>query len=335
MVLRPFEARHPLVLGAMPAGQRLGGVDVVAVGDLDAVGIAVVHGDDARPARSERGQQQRGGVARSHLRTVPIPPFPGNLFAGRGASPRIAGMALLPQPLGTRPRARAPARKAAPPPDDGVLYAPQGLAEGLRALSGEAVFQAIAARAGEPRFRRRRNGFATLLHIILEQQVSIDVAAAMHRRLVGLCEPLAPETFLALDDATLRSCGFSRQKMGYARGLAEAVRQGHLDFDRLEQADDEAAFAELVALKGIGRWSAEIYLIFALGRADVWPAADLGLQLAVGECLGLDGRVAEPRLREIGEAWRPWRSVAACLFWQSYLHKRGRAAPVLPAELYA
>lgn len=216
-----------------------------------------------------------------------------------------------------------------------TLLAPEGLDEGLRALAGETVFQAIVERAGTPRFRRRRNGFATLLHIILEQQVSIHAAAAMHRRLVELCRPLAPEPFLGLDDGTLRTCGFSRQKAGYARGLAAAVRDGDLDFARLAAEDDDAALSELVALRGIGRWSAEIYLIFALGRSDVWPAADLGLQFGVAECLGLGDRVPERRLREMGEAWRPWRSVAACLFWQSYLHRRNRTAPLLPAELYA
>jgi DNA-3-methyladenine glycosylase II len=216
-----------------------------------------------------------------------------------------------------------------------LIYAPQDLDEGVAALASEPVFRAILDRAGMPRFRRRRNGFATLLHIILEQQVSIDAAAAMHRRLAGLCQPLAPEPFLRLDDATLRACGFSRQKMDYARRLAQAVASGAFDFDRLEGTADAAALADLVALKGIGRWSAEIYLIFALGRSDVWPAADLGLQLAVTDCLGLDSRPGEPELREIGNAWAPWRSVAACLFWQSYLHARGRAAPLLSPELYA
>ena len=216
-----------------------------------------------------------------------------------------------------------------------ATYAPRGLAEGIGALAAEPVFRDIIATAGLPRFRRRRNGFGTLLHIILEQQVSIDAAAAMYRKLTGVCRPLLPEPFLALDEATLRSCGFSRQKMGYARDLAIAVRDGRFDFARLETADDETALATLVAVKGIGRWSAEIYLIFALGRADIWPAADLGLQLGVAECLGLGERPREPVLRDMGEAWRPWRTVAACLFWQSYLHARRRAAPVLPPELYA
>ena len=172
-----------------------------------------------------------------------------------------------------------------PPLADG-LYAPQGLDAGIAALRAEPVFAAILERAGPPCFRRRRNGFATLLHIILEQQVSIDAAAAMHRRLSSLCRPLAPEPFLALDDVTLRACGFSRQKMGYARDLAAKAAGGRFDFASLASADDEAAQAALRSLKGIGRWSAEIYLIFALGRPDIWPAADLGLQVAIGECFG-------------------------------------------------
>jgi DNA-3-methyladenine glycosylase II len=216
-----------------------------------------------------------------------------------------------------------------------VIYAPRGLEAGIAALGCDKVFVAILERAGAPRFRRRANGFPTLLHIILEQQVSIDAAAAMHRRLSETCRPLAPEPFLALDDATLKRCGFSRQKISYARGLAEAVASGRLDFAALALMPDEEARAALIALKGIGRWSAEVYLIVALGRPDIWPAADLGLQLAVAECLGLPERPREKDLREIGEQWRPWRSVAACLFWQSYLHARNRAAPILAPELYA
>jgi DNA-3-methyladenine glycosylase II len=216
-----------------------------------------------------------------------------------------------------------------------VAYAPEGLAEGISILTAEPVFSDILGLAGPPRFRRRRNGFGTLLHIILEQQVSIDAAAAMHQKLVGLCGPLAPETFLILDDATLRSCGFSRQKMGYARHLAGLLVSGKFDFVGLARADDEAAMAQLLSLKGIGRWSAEIYLIFALGRPDVWPAADLGLQIAIADRFGLESRPRERELRPLAEVWRPWRSVAACLFWQSYLHARNRTAPRLSEDLYA
>ena len=216
---------------------------------------------------------------------------------------------------------------------DPLMYAPEGLSEGIRTLGAEPVFAEILERAGPPRFRRRRNGFGTLLHIILEQQVSIDAAAAMHGRLVGLCNPLTPQAYLALDDATLRSCGFSRQKMGYARHLARMVDGGIFDFARLAAAEDEAALAELLSIRGIGRWSAEVYLLFALGRPNIWPAGDLGLQLAIGEHLRLGVRPDEAKTRRLGEAWRPWRSVATCLFWQSYLHARGRSAPRLPPEL--
>jgi DNA-3-methyladenine glycosylase II len=216
-----------------------------------------------------------------------------------------------------------------------VNYAPLGLDAGIAALAGDPVFAAILERCGAPRFRRRRNGWETLLHIILEQQVSIDAAAAMFRRLNEECRPLGPAGFLALDDAILRRCGFSRQKASYGRGLAEAVASGSLDFTRLATIGDDEALTALVGLKGIGRWSAEIYLIFALGRDDIWPAADLGLQFGVAAELGLGTRLGERELRELGDRWRPWRSVAACLFWQSYLHARKRAAPVLPAELYA
>jgi DNA-3-methyladenine glycosylase II len=215
------------------------------------------------------------------------------------------------------------------------LFAPQGLDDGIAALAGEPIFAAILERAGPPRFRRRRNGFETLLHIILEQQVSIDAAAAMFRRLHGLLGDVTPAAFLTVDEANLRLCGFSRQKAAYGRGLAEAVASGSLDFSRLAAAYDDEALAALVALKGIGRWSAEIYLIFAMGRDNIWPAGDLGLQLGIAADLGLAERPGETALREIGERWRPWRSVAACLFWQSYLHARKRSAPVLPAELYA
>ena len=217
----------------------------------------------------------------------------------------------------------------------GPAFAPRGLEEGIAALTSEPVFAAILERAGAPRFRRRRNRWETLLHIILEQQVSIDAAAAMFRRLNEECGPLTPAGFLTLDEATLRRCGFSRQKAAYGRGLSEAVTRGSLDFDRLAAASDDEALAALIALKGIGRWSAEIYLIFALGRDDVWPAADLGLQFGVAAELGLGDRLGERELRELGDRWRPWRTVAACLFWQAYLHARKRTAPVLPPELYA
>ena len=196
-------------------------------------------------------------------------------------------------------------------------WAPRALAEGLRVLSDEPVFQAIIDTAGAPRFRRRRNGFGTLLHIILEQQVSIDAAAAMYRRLAGLCETLTPESFLAHDDATLRACGFSRQKAEYARLLAMAVQSGVLDFARLEAADDETAFADLRRMKGIGRWSAEMFLMFHLMRPDLLPLDDLGLRRAMEKQFNRGKPMDRKKMRKIGERWAPYRSVASWYLWRS------------------
>lgn len=231
--------------------------------------------------------------------------------------------------------AETTAEQAEPqPPLPEAAYIPTGLAEGIEYLSCLAPFAEILATAGPPRFRRRRNSFGSLLHTFLGQQVSIEAAAAMFARLARLCRPLAPEPFLALDDETLRSCGFTRQKIGYGRDCARLVLTGDLDFGRLEKESDEEALRSLLALKGVGLWSAEIYLLFSLGRPDIWPAADLGLQIAAAECFGLSARPDERSLRQLSEAWRPWRSVAACLLWHAYLHTRGRSSPPLPAELY-
>ena len=123
--------------------------------------------------------------------------------------------------------------------------------------------------------------------------------------------------------------------MGYARDLAAGGGRRQSRFCPAAEAGDDDAVGRPRRLKGIGRWSAEIYLIFALGRPDIWPAADLGLQIGVGECLGLASAPGRARVARARRAWRPWRSVAACLFWQSYLHARNRTAPVLPPELYA
>jgi DNA-3-methyladenine glycosylase II len=213
----------------------------------------------------------------------------------------------------------------APP---GAPLAPHGLAQGVAALAQrDADLAAVPALAGMPCFALRPPGFATLLHIILEQQVSVAAAAAMRAKLLQRCRPLTPGRFLALDDATLRECGFSRQKTAYARGLAEAIRDGRFDPKALARRDDEAAMAELTGLRGIGRWTAEVYLLFALGRADVWPAADLGLQLGVQWLKRLPARPDERAMRALAEPWRPWRAVAACLLWQFYLHRLGRLPP--------
>ncbi len=177
---------------------------------------------------------------------------------------------------------------------------------------------AALARVGYPEPRARGRGYATLLRTILGQQVSFLAADAMWRKFEAAAGDAAdPRALLALDDAALRACGFSRQKAAYGRGLAEAVTSGALDFDALPPDDDEAV-AVLVALKGIGRWSAEIYLLFSEGRTDVFPAGDLAVQIEVGRIMELDERPSEKLTRELAETWRPWRGAMATFLWHHY-----------------
>ena len=173
-----------------------------------------------------------------------------------------------------------------------------------------------------PAPRWRPPGFATLLKIILEQQVSTRAAEAMWSRLDSLCPEVAPADILAVSDEALRACGFSRQKIRYGRGLAEAVASGMLNILDLEHLEDECVISTLTQLKGFGRWSAQIYLLAALRRPDVWPADDLALQLGVVQVLGLDGRPLRRNMDQLAEPWRPWRSTAARIIWHHYQHVR-------------
>ncbi len=179
------------------------------------------------------------------------------------------------------------------------------------------VAQALAA-VGPPELRRRDPGFATLLRAIVGQQVSIASAAAIWRRLEDAAGPVTPGSVLALDDAAFRRIGFSRQKRGYGRGLAADVVSGRLDLDGLAEMDDEGAAAELVKVKGIGPWSAEIYMLFALGRRDSWPADDLALMTAMQRIKGLEARPGRARMTALAEPWRPWRGAGAHLLWHYY-----------------
>lgn len=184
-----------------------------------------------------------------------------------------------------------------------------------------AIAEALA-RAGYPEPRISERGYQTLLRAIVGQQVSIKAAASMWAKLTAAVgDPPDPERLLAAPDETLRAAGLSRQKAAYARSLAEEVLSGRLDFARLP-ADDEEAIAELTRVKGIGRWTAEIYLLFAEGRRDVWPAGDLAVQIETGRILGLDGKPTERRLRELAEAWRPHRGAMAIFSWH---HRRAVA----------
>ncbi|MET1110485.1 MAG: DNA-3-methyladenine glycosylase 2 family protein [Allosphingosinicella sp.] len=184
---------------------------------------------------------------------------------------------------------------------------------------------AALAAAGYPEPRISEPGYQTLLRAIVGQQVSVKAAASMWAKLVALVgDPPDPEALIAASDETLRAAGLSRQKASYARSLAEEVVSGRLDFAKLP-ADDEEAIAELVRVKGIGRWTAEVYLLFAEGRTDIWPAGDLAVQIETGRILGLDGKPTEKRIRELAEAWRPHRGAFAIFTWH---HRRNSAAPV-------
>ncbi len=171
---------------------------------------------------------------------------------------------------------------------------------------------------GAPPSRGRPPGFAALLDIIIAQQVSVASARAIRARLAAAAAPLTPPAFLALDDAALRTVGFSRQKVAYGRGLARMIDAGTLDLDALARMDDEAAIAAITEVKGLGRWSAEVYLLFCLHRPDVMPADDLALLVAAQRLKGLEARPSPRALRDMAEAWRPWRSVAARLLWHYY-----------------
>jgi DNA-3-methyladenine glycosylase II len=195
-----------------------------------------------------------------------------------------------------------------------------GLKESLDALAAaEPRIAAALAQAGYPEPRTSPRGYQTLLRAIVGQQVSVKAAASMWAKLTALVgDPPDPERLLEASDETLRAAGLSRQKAGYARSLAEDVLSGRLDFAGLPE-DDEEAIARLVHVKGIGRWTAEIYLLFAEGRRDIWPAGDLAIQIETARILGIEGRPAEKIVRALAEPWRPHRGAFAVFAWH---HRR-------------
>lgn len=193
------------------------------------------------------------------------------------------------------------------------------LRTGIDAIaSREPAFAAALEKAGYPEPRIRARGYQTLLRTIVGQQVSVAAATSVWNRLEERFSPdLPPALILEADFDTLRACGLSRQKQSYARSLCELMVDGALNLESLPD-DDEAAIAELVRIKGIGRWSAEIYLLFAEGRADIWPAGDLAVQAGLHKILGLDGRPDEKETRQLGELWRPHRGPVAIFTWHCY-----------------
>jgi DNA-3-methyladenine glycosylase II len=202
-------------------------------------------------------------------------------------------------------------------------------AEALRAsldeiARREPAMAAALAEAGYPEPRHSDPGYITLLRTIVGQQVSIKAAASMWAKLLVQVGDPSPANILAASDEMLRAAGLSRQKASYARSLAEEVLSGGLDLDDLDP-DDEIAVAKLVQVKGIGRWSAEVYLLFAEGRPDIWPAGDLVVQIQTGRIMGLEERPSERIVRELAEGWRPHRGAAAIFAWHHY---KASAAPI-------
>ena len=172
--------------------------------------------------------------------------------------------------------------------------------------------------AGYPEPRIRQTGYKTMLRTIVGQQVSVAAASSMWNKLEAeLGADFTPACLLERDFDTLRACGLSRQKQGYSRSLCELVQAGEVDFANLP-ADDEEAIAELTKIKGIGRWSAEIYLLFAEGRPDIWPAGDLAVMAGIGKILGLEERPDEKATRALAEQWRPHRGATAIFTWHCY-----------------
>jgi DNA-3-methyladenine glycosylase II len=197
------------------------------------------------------------------------------------------------------------------------------LALGTQALCRrDPELRAVVRRWGPPPLWGRRPGFTTLLRIILEQQVSLASAKAMFLRLQGHLGEVSPHAVSRLGIDGLRGLGFTRQKASYCHGLAEELLEGRLDLRRLAGAEDALARSALVAIRGVGPWSADIYLLMALCRPDIWPTGDLALAQAMQEVKGLRARPSAERLARITADWAPWRAVGARILWHHYLSIR-------------
>jgi DNA-3-methyladenine glycosylase II len=180
----------------------------------------------------------------------------------------------------------------------------------------------IHARYGDPPLWQRATGFRTLVHIILEQQVSLSSAKSMLLRLERAIQPFTPERVIELGEMGLRELGVTRQKAAYLVHLAASLTSGELNLKTLSRLSDDQVLVQLTGIKGIGLWSANIYLLMAMRRADIWPAGDLALAVAIKELKGLAARPSPEELEVIAEAWRPHRAVAARMLWQYYLGRK-------------
>lgn len=184
----------------------------------------------------------------------------------------------------------------------------------------------VVSRWGSPPFWTHAPGFPGIVIAILGQQVSLESAQAAFTKLENAIGSVNPEEFLSLDDDTLRAIGFSRQKASYVRGVAHGIMGGEIDLEVLESMDDDDARKSLMEVRGIGVWTADTYLLFALRRPDAWPSGDLALAKAIQELRGLATTPGSEEVDRIADHWRPWRAVAARILWHHYLCERGRIA---------
>jgi DNA-3-methyladenine glycosylase II len=197
----------------------------------------------------------------------------------------------------------------------------QSLLEGITYLREiDPDLRKIVSDLGNPPLCSRKPGFPTLIHIILEQQVSLSSAKAAFQKLESAAGSLTPEQFIQFDDSELRRFGFSRQKANYGRVLSQALIDGWLNLEKLPDMDDRAARSTLMKVKGIGPWTADIYLLMVLLRPDIWPSGDLALAQAIQNVKRLPERPNLRKLDEIAEHWKPFRAVAARILWHAYLN---------------
>ena len=185
------------------------------------------------------------------------------------------------------------------------------------------MFEPLREAAGAVPVRWLDRGFKGLVFVVTGQQISVAAGRAIYGRLEAALGDITAETLAAAGDDVLRAAGFSAPKMRTLRALQEAARAGHLDLDALEEKSAEEAILSLCAIKGIGPWTAEVYLLFAAGHPDIFPAADVALQELVRLAFALDARPATRDLREMSDAWSPWRSAAARLLWAYYRVRKG------------
>lgn len=186
----------------------------------------------------------------------------------------------------------------------------------------EPAFSLVMESFGSPPLWQREEGFGSLIQIILEQQVSLASAEAAYNKLVAVLKKVKPTNLLALSDHQLKCIGFSRQKTSYARNLAVAIRSGDLDLTRLDTLADQEVRDSLTAIKGIGIWTANIYLLMAMQRPDVWPRGDIALAAAYQKLKELSERPTNDEMEQLSQSWAPYRSVAARLLWHFYLSSK-------------